>query len=115
VIVVDNLTVDLHTLSVEPIDVAFGASVRRHRRKLRLSQDELAQGTGMRRASIASIEAGRQVVSLHQAVEISMRLGVQVQTMIDESRGVTILNEEHGSLADQDLEIIRQLHQGLGA
>jgi len=55
---------------------ALGERVARLRRGLGLTQVELAERLGMSRASIASIEAGRQRIALDQLYLIGGALGL---------------------------------------
>lgn len=63
---------------VEPRDLylLFGKRVASARRKAELTQLELGVRVGLSRASVANIEAGRQRIVLHQAIEISEALGL---------------------------------------
>lgn len=99
---------------MDNIYLSFGEGVRRHRRNLRWSQDQLAEKASMGRATVASIEAGRQVVALHQALSLCTVLGVQLSALLanphqadSEDLGLEGLVEAH------DLEIIRELRHGL--
>jgi len=54
--------------------VAFGRIVAARRRKLDLTQAELAAKVGMSRASVANIESGRQNVLLHHVYSLASAL-----------------------------------------
>ena len=54
----------------------LGAAVAQRRRSLGLTQEDLASRIGMTRASLASIETGRQSVLLHQVYELADALGL---------------------------------------
>ncbi|MEM7667323.1 MAG: helix-turn-helix transcriptional regulator [Pseudomonadota bacterium] len=66
----------ISNLLVEPQDlyVLFGRRVAEAREKAELTQQQLADEIGLSRASVANIEAGRQRIVLHQAIEISEAL-----------------------------------------
>jgi DNA-binding XRE family transcriptional regulator len=53
---------------------AFGARLAQAREAAGITQQSLAEKVGLSRASIANIEAGRQRVLLHQAIEIGAAL-----------------------------------------
>jgi transcriptional regulator with XRE-family HTH domain len=55
---------------------ALGERIARLRRGLGLTQVELAERVGLSRASIASIEAGRQRISLDQVYLLAGALGI---------------------------------------
>lgn len=61
-------------MSNDTIYVIFGTGVAARRRRLGLTQAELASRTGMSRASIANIESGRQNVLLHHVYALSSAL-----------------------------------------
>jgi len=54
----------------------FGKLVRGHRRRLGLTQDQLAERVGLSRTSITNIEQGRQKVLLHQVFTLADSLEV---------------------------------------
>lgn len=56
------------------IYILFGRRVAYARESAGLTQAELAECIGLSRASVANIEAGRQRIVLHQAIEISEAL-----------------------------------------
>lgn len=61
-------------MSDESIYKEFGRAVATRRKKLDLTQAELASRVGMSRASIANIESGRQNVLLHHAYSFASAL-----------------------------------------
>ena len=60
----------------------FGRRVREARELKGISQRELAERLRMTRSSVANVEAGRQRVLVHQAVQIAEAIGVQVYDLI---------------------------------
>ena len=68
----------------------------------------------MGRATVASIEAGRQVVALHQALSLCTVLGVELSALLAQSQRAGREDLElEGLLEAHDLEIIRELRHGL--
>src|SRR5580698_7112740 len=61
----------------EPVYKTIGAIVRGQRRKLELSQDKLAGRLGISRATLASIETGRQRMLVHQLYAFAEALGLR--------------------------------------
>ena len=61
-------------MSDEAIYKAFGRVVATRRKKLELTQAELAARVGMSRASVANIESGRQNVLLHHVYSLASAL-----------------------------------------
>lgn len=94
-------------MCVHQIYVDFGLAVRAQRTQRNQSQRELGDSCGLGRATIASIEAGRQAVALHQAIQISQALGCDLGHLLECSQEESTLRE----LLDDpgDLEIVRQL------
>lgn len=60
---------------IEACHVAFGARVRLMRETLGLQQEELAKRVGLKRASIANIELGRQRLMLDSVEDFAKALG----------------------------------------
>lgn len=63
-------------MAFSEIYVLFGRRVAQARDGAGLTQSELAEKIGLSRASIANIEAGRQRIVLHQAMEIADALNL---------------------------------------
>jgi transcriptional regulator with XRE-family HTH domain len=63
-------------MAEEVIYKAFGRAVATRRRKLELTQAELAARVGMSRASVANIESGRQSVLLHHVYGLAEALQI---------------------------------------
>lgn len=93
----------------------FGRRIRRCRKSRSLSQDDLALLTHMGRATIASIEKGRQAVALHQALSLCKALEVELLEMIPGNKegSSSVYKELKGVLDGQDLEIVEQLHEAM--
>ncbi|HSS31868.1 MAG TPA: helix-turn-helix domain-containing protein [Solirubrobacterales bacterium] len=64
----------------------LGAALRHRRRKLRLSQDELALSIGVNRKVIGQLEGGKETVRLEIALNAARALGLNVGV---EARGET--------------------------
>jgi transcriptional regulator with XRE-family HTH domain len=78
VLVIDNMACLRQTVTMaeEAIYKAFGRAVATRRRKLELTQAELAARVGMSRASVANIESGRQSVLLHHVYGLAEALKI---------------------------------------
>jgi transcriptional regulator with XRE-family HTH domain len=78
VLVIDNMACLRQTITMaeEAIYKAFGRAVATRRRKLELTQAELAARVGMSRASVANIESGRQSVLLHHVYGLAEALKI---------------------------------------
>jgi len=61
-------------MSEKAIYKAFGRAIATRRNELGLTQEKLAVKIGLSRASIASIESGRQNVLLHQVYSLALAL-----------------------------------------
>jgi transcriptional regulator with XRE-family HTH domain len=66
---------------------AFGARVRSLREATGLSQEKLAEKSGLHRTYISSIERGQRNVSLQNIHALSAALGVSVGELFPESDG----------------------------
>ncbi|WP_167481293.1 helix-turn-helix domain-containing protein [Acidovorax cavernicola] len=93
---------------MEELYVRFGANVRQQRRAQKLSQERLGELTDMGRPTVAAIEAGRQAVTLHQAVALSNVLAVGLMELIGVGGAPSVDGLEQ-VLDDHDLRIVQQL------
>jgi transcriptional regulator with XRE-family HTH domain len=66
----------------QPIYRALGALIRRRRRTLELTQEELARSIGISRGALANIETGRQNVLLHQLYRFATMLDMDVHDLL---------------------------------
>ena len=60
----------------------IGELVQRHRQVARLTQQQLASATGLSRASIANLEAGRQRIQIHILYDVAQVLDVPVSDLL---------------------------------
>jgi ribosome-binding protein aMBF1 (putative translation factor) len=72
--------------SRHPVLTALGAAIRRHRKALGLSQEELAQAVGMDRSYMGQIERGENSVAILPLVAIASALGIDVATLMADAR-----------------------------
>jgi transcriptional regulator with XRE-family HTH domain len=97
-----------------PINVAFGAAVAKRRDELNMSQAKLAGLTGLSRASIASIEKGRQNVLLHHVYEIAQALGYRhagdlLPARAPSRRRDLEVRVTHGEISDREAADVLEL------
>ena len=59
----------------------FGVAVRDHRKRLDMSQEELAMRIDADQAYVSRIEAGQMNVTLETAEQIALSLGVDVAAL----------------------------------
>ncbi|MEW8350289.1 MAG: helix-turn-helix transcriptional regulator [Candidatus Thiodiazotropha taylori] len=59
-----------------------GARIKQYRNAKQITQEELAKGVGISRASLANIESGRQRVLLHQLYGFAEQLGLDLFQLI---------------------------------
>jgi transcriptional regulator with XRE-family HTH domain len=64
------------------VNSAFGARLRTVRRSRDLSQDELAARMGLSRATVATIEGGKQNIQLNQMFLMARALDVPVDQLV---------------------------------
>lgn len=67
---------------------AFGTVVRRHRNRLGLSQEGLAEAAGIHRNYVGNLERGEYTATLEVAERLGRALGVALEDLIRESRTV---------------------------
>ncbi len=90
----------------------FGARLRRARKNRELSQDDLASKTGIGRATIATMETGKQTVALHQLYALCEALSIRVNQLLppmDSAELIRALGEQ--KLEKSDVDLIRELAQ----
>ena len=64
--------------------MTMGERIKRRRQELRMSQAELADTTGLRRATISELESGKQPgMSIDTARKIARALGVSIDYIAD--------------------------------
>lgn len=64
-------------------DLAFGRRIRRVRKQKELTQEELADKTGLSQTTIGLLEVGKRRVSLKTLQKIASALGVKVKYLIN--------------------------------
>ncbi len=89
------------------INVAFGRAVAKRRQELRLTQSMLSGLTGLSRASIASIEKGRQNILLHHVYDLAQALqlrhaGDLLPARPGSQKGEFEVRVSHGDVSDQE-------------
>lgn len=62
----------------------FGNNVRKHRKLLGLSQEQLAEEAGLHRTYIGAIERGERNVSLDNIIAIAAALQISASILLDE-------------------------------
>jgi transcriptional regulator with XRE-family HTH domain len=62
--------------------LAFGQRVRELRRELGISQEELAERSGLHRTYVGGIERGERNVSLVNLVRLARGLGMSASTLL---------------------------------
>lgn len=66
----------------------FGAAVRKRRLDLGLSQEELAERSGLHRTYISDVERGARNVSLDNIGRIACSLGVSISSLFIETESM---------------------------
>ncbi|MBL9091586.1 MAG: helix-turn-helix transcriptional regulator [Planctomycetaceae bacterium] len=61
---------------MQPLEHLFGAAVRRHRERQKLSQEDFADKAGIHRTYVSSIELGKVKVSIAVAQQLAVALEV---------------------------------------
>jgi transcriptional regulator with XRE-family HTH domain len=68
-------------MSKEPILLLFGANVQKYRKKLGLSQEQLAEIAGVHRTYIGMVERAEKNITLCNIEKIAKALKVQIQEL----------------------------------
>lgn len=63
----------------------FGITIRRHRHKLNLSQEDFADTANIHRTYVSSIELGKVDIGMGVAYRISMALNIPLNKLIKEA------------------------------
>lgn len=59
-----------------------GELLQARRRAMKLTQAALAEASGVRRTSIANVEAGRQSIPVHMLYQLAVALGTDIASLI---------------------------------
>src|SRR5437870_8784699 len=75
--------------NVTPTDIKnqFGTAVRTHRKRLGISQEELAGRAGLHRTYVADIERGARNLSLANIEKLAKALGTSIPALFTEASG----------------------------
>ncbi|QAS54829.1 helix-turn-helix domain-containing protein [Halobacillus litoralis] len=65
------------------VKILFGANVKYHRNRLKISQEILAEKTNLHRNYIGEVERGLRNLSLENIYKISKALGVKMSDLLD--------------------------------
>ena len=72
-------------VSMTNLGTRLGKVLRRHREALGMSQERLAEGAGIHRTYVSSIELGKVQVGLEVAARIAEALGTPLSSLIAEA------------------------------
>ena len=75
--------VQIMKVAPKSIDSRFARQIRTNRVRLNMDQAELAQATGLSRASISNIENSKQALSLNSFIRISYALKLSPSKLLD--------------------------------
>lgn len=64
------------------IEIYFGQAVKKHRARLKLSQEALAHLAGIHRTYLSDVERGARNVSLRNVAKIAAALGVSPSSLM---------------------------------
>lgn len=79
--------------------LALGVTVRRHRQRLGLSQEQLAKRAGLHRTYIGSIERGERNITLVNIVRLAQGLEMDIVKLCDEMLTLKDRTDRHISSA----------------
>lgn len=81
--------------------LALGVTVRRHRQRLGLSQEQLAKRAGLHRTYIGSIERGERNITLVNIVRLAQGLEMDIVKLCEEMLTLKDRTDRHISSAMQ--------------
>ena len=67
---------------VDPLNSLAGRNIRRHRKKLGLTQEQLAERADLHRTFIGVVERGEKTLSLDSLARIARALGTTPQELL---------------------------------
>jgi transcriptional regulator with XRE-family HTH domain len=94
----------------ESIYSTFGRRLRELREQQSISQLELAEMSGLTRASIANVESGRQRVLLHQVLRFAQALQVDLNTLVPQASSLQEQSSAGPSLREYLLQLRKIAH-----
>jgi len=103
------------------IYVQFGRRVRLARKKLGITQAELAKRIGLSRTSITNIERGRQKVLLHQIFELAGALGSSIDALLPDdpvengSKGIEEIKGFDQDMSQKEIRWMKSVIRGTSA
>jgi transcriptional regulator with XRE-family HTH domain len=92
------------------VAAAFGAKLRQLRRARDLSQEDLALKVGISRPSVATVEAGRQNIQLHQVYQFARALDLPLEELLPSPAEVSQFQRlSHSAKQNRVLDIREQI------
>ncbi|MGH7273182.1 MAG: helix-turn-helix domain-containing protein, partial [Nitrospiria bacterium] len=77
----------------DPLYIELGKLIRAHRRRIKFTQDQLAERVGLSRTSITNIERGGQKVLLHQLYALARHLEIPPESLLPQAGALDSTNE----------------------
>ena len=91
--------------------VRFGELVRRRRTEMGLSQEILAEMSGLSRGTILNLEAGKFAAQLKNALDVAKIIGINLEE-IDKLRTEVLFETELGSYPPEIKGIMKDKTEG---
>lgn len=101
----DHLSLSCAAMGVPALYKRLGATMKARRHQLGLTQSELARELGISRASLASIETGRQGVSVHRLYVFAEKLGVEAKALLPGRREAAELRALDGLAFSEEVSL----------
>ncbi len=76
-----HIVIDNHIMGKEPILLAFGQRVQELRKERNLSQEQLADLTGVHRTYIGMIERAEKNITLRNIEKIALALKIDIKSL----------------------------------
>jgi transcriptional regulator with XRE-family HTH domain len=97
---------------VTTIQVRFGSALRAHRSRLRLTQEQLAERSGLSQKFIGEIERGVANPTIETVSQLASALAIDPGDLLGTPGAAS---EDHYRISKRDLQMVREAADSLGS
>lgn len=98
----DRKSIQTNNPCVVNVAKTLGDFIRAERSRLGISQEELAEASGLHRTYIGVVERGEKNITVMNCYRIALALGVQLSDLL------CVLEKSHHSISSQDVNSVQQ-------